>query len=208
MMLDVRDRWPEAFVFKAPEWIKPLAKLCIIPTEKLFKNNFLNAEMISTIPEGFLSWVRDYSGREPSPDDHVFYLTPGRLVNDDKYTRTLKKSNSKPISNRLNILFVGGFSSSFDFGPLLEAVRYAAKNKIDWNFILFGHGLKKSNLDSLAANYPNLQVMGSIDELRYKQLAGDIRKVFFCIRAVCERVDLSLMAFRVHSEHHSSQPVH
>ena len=171
IMLDVKDRWPEVFVFRSPKVLGPLLKIVTIPLEVLVKRMFRGADIISTISDGFLSWIRQYSGREIDDRDKVFYLTAGRDRNLGAQYPLCTKNPNENNTQSLKLLFVGSFSSSFNFDPILAAVRFAHENYKAWEFVLCGHGPNKSILESWADRYPNLKVMGSIDETRYAELA-------------------------------------
>ena len=172
MMLDIKDRWPEVFVFRSPKLIKPIVKIVMMPLEVLVKRMFKGADVISTISDGFLSWIRRYSGREIDGRDKVFYLTAGPDRSRGAQFSSFTENPNENDTQSLKLLFVGSFSASFNFAPILETVKFAHENYKAWEFVFCGHGPNKSILESWAGRYPNLKVMGSIDETRYAELAN------------------------------------
>ena len=171
VMIDIKDRWPEVFIFKAPNLLKPLVKFSVLPSEHVVKNIFLKADAISTISKGFLSWIRTYSGRSYHSSDKVFYLTPGRKVDAASAQVVLSKASKKRNVDPLTILFVGSFSHSFDFRPIIEAARYAREHKLNWHFSLCGYGPQQHQLEREAVHLTNLRILEAVDELKYQRLA-------------------------------------
>ena len=170
-MLDVKDQWPEAFVYNAPYFLKPVVKMAIWPSSLLVKRLFKQVDMVATISKGFMSWIYEYSSRTNQTQDYVFHLSPDRKL--DKWLSFEGFEPPEVVNKRgVNILFVGSYAGVFDFEPIISAARYADENGCNWHFTLCGQGDKKRYLEELSAVLPNLKVRGSVDEIEYQELAA------------------------------------
>ena len=148
-MLDVKDQWPDVFVFKAPNILKPVIKFLFKKYYSKSKSIMRNADVVSTISNSFMAWVLEYSGRVEKSLDVIATLSPVR--NYDKQICNKKKLliNGMDLSiaqSKFSILFVGSLSKSFNFDPVFEAIQNAYKLDLLGNLLFVDLENSENNL--------------------------------------------------------------
>jgi len=169
-ILDVKDLWPSIFVDVFPRVLRPFARFLLYPYFVLAKKTMKEVDGISTMSQGFLDWCLNFSNRYPSENDRVFRLTT--LSMDLEFKKSCAErlywDKMGVTSDDANIIFVGTFSTAFDF----EQVYIAAKLVKDCHFILCGHGPCLSRTKDMMRDLPNVIFPGWIDASQLKSLSG------------------------------------
>lgn len=167
LLLDIRDPWPEIFLEFLPRFTHFAAKICLRSYWTMGRETIRAASALSATSDAFLQWAYQFSGREISSEDQVYYL--GYLPNNAKLEAVdlvLKKG-----SWALNAFFVGGFGPAYDLETVLEAARILNKkypSKI--RFVLAGDGPKAAELRARAKGLDNVVFTGWINASQIKYL--------------------------------------
>ena len=169
IMLDVKDLWPSIFVEAFPVVFRPFARVLFHPYFYLAKRVMRDADGISTMSEGFLSWCLSFAGKCQSKNDRVVRLTTldsEANSNELEFSelwwkeRNVKRDNPK-------VFFIGTFSTAFNF----DQIYIAAKSMNNCQFILCGHGPCLNEIRKLMSDLPNVIFPGWIDRIQMESLA-------------------------------------
>ena len=169
MLLDVKDLWPHVFVDACPVFIKPFAKFLLYFYFYLAKKTMKNADGISTMSQGFLTWTLAFSGKLESTADKIVRLTSlDHSASDKELQLATKWWNSIGIVNNVPLVFfIGTFSTSFDF----DDVYAAAKKNQDCQFVLCGDGPCLKEIKNQMFGLSNVFFPGWIDSLKMNSLS-------------------------------------
>ena len=179
-MLDVKDQWPDIFVHACPRIFRPIAKLIFLPYFYVAKKTIRNATAVSSMADGFLKWVRDFSCTDSTNFDGVFPLSPMECSFDDEAIKSAVSVWRKEIRDQdsFKFFFVGSFSQAFNFEPIRNAALRAEKDGLRWEFILCGDGDRLKEIQSLFIGLTNVKFPGRVNGLQIAALSE------LCIAAI------------------------
>ena len=166
LVLDIRDPWPEAFALAAPKRLRPLIKTVLFPYFQLAYGLFRHCTSLTAVSQSFLDWAQKSSGRASSRKglDAVFYHGCHDLLG----SRPLQ-----PPEGPLRIVYMGGFSTIYEFETLRKALQNGLGNSPEVEFILLGQG--GDHYDGLRAEleqYDNLHLPGWLPREEAYRLAS------------------------------------
>jgi glycosyltransferase involved in cell wall biosynthesis len=165
-LLDGKDQWPEIFVQRFPAALKPLARVAFWPYAHLGRRAMRDATGLTSMAGAFLDWMREFSGREPSPFDGVFPLSPTDSASSDAgVTGAFDWWAERGVRDdgRPRFMFVGSFSHAMDFGPVRAAAEKARRDGRDWQFVICGDGTIAGELRQMFAGLDNVLLPGWVD---------------------------------------------
>ena len=84
VMLDVKDNWPENFIEPFPEFLKRFAKIILLPYFLISKYIFNNAEIICSITDSFISWIKKYTKKNSEIEYFVAPLVRKKIILNDE----------------------------------------------------------------------------------------------------------------------------
>ena len=151
IMIDVKDQWPHVFVDAFPKAVKPLAKIMFYPYYYLGRTALRKSTAFSTMSQGFLDWMSDFSGRPLTQLDHVSPLSPiSETYSDDDIGNSITWWKEKGVvDGRKRFFFVGSLSQAFDFKAIAHAASIAEGKKRDWQFVICGEGDRSAQIKRL-----------------------------------------------------------
>ena len=154
-ILDVKDQWPEIFWNKLPAWLRPLARLGLLPLSNSAKYSFRNAGGITSMSKPFLEWALSYAGRPPSSTDKVF---PFGVADPSIKLSAEYKSKSNQIA------FIGSITSSFDFQTLIRGFSISAFHKVNnGRLLICGTGDDEGKVREIARKCLGVEFCGWLD---------------------------------------------
>jgi glycosyltransferase involved in cell wall biosynthesis len=165
-LLDGKDQWPEIFVQRVPGALRPILRAGLAPYAALGKRAMRDATGLTSMASAFLDWMREFSGRSPSPFDGVFPLSPTEeAIAPDRLEDAARWWAAQGVSQdgRHRFMFVGSFSHSMDFAPIQAAAARAIAEGRNWQFVICGDGARAAELRRLFAGMPNVVMPGWID---------------------------------------------
>lgn len=128
LILDVRDPWPEVFVSAAPAGLRPLARAVLAPYFLLASRLYAGCTSLTAVSSSFLSWAQRLGRRKEREQDQVFYIGSSDL------------RAAQPPSGTVRCIYLGGFSTIYDFGPLAEFLERPESRELDLEIFLVGAG--------------------------------------------------------------------
>ena len=176
-ILDTKDQWPTIIVESVPKPFRFFARLVLFPIYFMAKHTMRNAIINVSISEGFLNWIKNFSGLSTSSSMKVLPLAAPRIDFDKNiYEKSLKwwSNNGIKKNENLKIAFIGSFSRAFDFNPIFEAAKYCEEKGLLVDFILCGKGEQVKQIQHQAQNINNLKLIDWIDIPKIKTLESII----------------------------------
>lgn len=165
--LDIRDLYPDVFEDLAPNALRPLVRFASAPMRDQLRQTCQNATCVLGITEAFVQWGVANAGRDPSTMDQVFPMAYEKTPLDNSSRQEATKFWADRLLGRnrdhLHVLFLGTFTNSFDFDPVIEAAKLLHKNERKVNFTFCGTGAKQSELREKTRNLANCDLVGWID---------------------------------------------
>jgi len=185
ILLDVRDLWPDIFLGAVPKALRPLARLCLAPYERMARSAFRRASGVVGISQGYLDWGLLKAGRARTANDAVFslgYREPDWAnASVDEGKATLRKLG---VDDSLTICwFLGSFGDTYDLAPVILAARQLQERGEDRpQFVFSGEGRGRAEYERLAAGLGNVVFTGWIDA---SQIASMMCMAKIAIAAYC-----------------------
>jgi hypothetical protein len=121
-----------------------------------------DATGFSSMANGYLDWSSEFAGREQTDMDGIFPLTsPMGQVSASQLEEARRWWDEQGIldDRRTRVIFVGSFTSSFDFKPVREAAKAVLIGGSPCEFILCGEGSSASEIRALMAGFPNVRFL-------------------------------------------------
>ncbi len=174
-LLDGKDQWPEIFVQRVPGALRPALRAGLAPYARLGKRAMRDATGLTSMAGAFLDWMREFSGRKPSPFDGVFPLSPTEEpIPQDRLEEAVRWWAAQGVEKdeRHRFMFVGSFSHSMDFGPIRAAAERAIAEARHWQFVICGDGARAAELRHLLADMNNVVMPGWVDRPQAVALSG------------------------------------
>lgn len=174
-ILDVKDLWPQIFVNRSPQILRPFVKMLTAGLKEQSRRVMEHSAALSTISSGFLDLIYREYGIAPRSYDFVSPLTGDYPsgVGD------LSMHNPCEEGETLAILFAGTLSKVFDFEPVFKAMSYLNDNA-EFNVVLrvAGDGPQLNALKRRFAALKHVEFLGWCNsselELLYKSSAFSI----------------------------------
>ncbi len=162
-ILDVRDLWPDIFLEAVPSVLRPLAKLALVPYDRMTRSAFHRASGIVGISNGYLNWGLARAGRGRGPNDAAFplgYREPdwsrASLADGKKYLQALGVDESRVVC-----WFLGSFGDTYDLEPVIRGAReLQMRGLTKYQFVLSGEGQGRKRYEQLAAGLENVVFTG------------------------------------------------
>lgn len=163
-VVDVRDLWPDAVQDLVPARLRGLARLPLLPWERLARRVCRRATAITGVTDEFVRWGLDHAGRSASALDRSFsmgFAEPAFTAAQTAAAWQWWTANGVDIGGGHPIVaFVGTMGHQFDFAPVLAAARRLAESRPHVTFVLCGDGDSLAGLRAEAAALPNVILPG------------------------------------------------
>lgn len=172
-ILDTKDQWPTIIVESIPKPLRFFARLALIPMHLMAKHAMRNAIINVSISNGFLNWIKSFSGLSNSSSMKMLPLAAPRTdFEKNLYAESMRwwSENGIKKNKNLKIAFIGSFSRAFNFNPIFEAAKYCEEKNLLVEFILCGKGEQVELIKYQAQNINNLKHIDWIDIPKIKTL--------------------------------------
>lgn len=173
-MLDIKDQWPDLFVYALPKYLRPLGRIAFAPYFYLAKRAMRDATGLAAMADGFLTWAIGFAGRKRIDMDRVVPLTtPSGQISAMELGAARQWWDKKGIiaDGRPRVCFVGSHSSVFDIEPIYQAAKYFSSHNSQCEFIICGDGEYSVAWRSLMTDLPNVHFPGWVDRAQIEALA-------------------------------------
>lgn len=170
VVIDVRDLWPDIFVFPFPPPFRSLVRTALIPYFCWTKEVFSNCDAIVAVSSFYLDWGLRNGKRTHTPSERVFplgYPPPEtRLGNLDEQKAYFTQQGINPAKK--TVWFVGTFGRTYDLLPIIECARSMKDNR-NVQFVITGDGEKRRLWQNAASGLDNVFFTGWVsgDKLEY-----------------------------------------
>ncbi|MDZ4785468.1 MAG: glycosyltransferase, partial [bacterium] len=161
LYVDVRDPWPDSFAEYFPFWKQALVYPLVAYYRGVLSRSLKLATGIVSISNYMLDWAMQYSGRNKSQNDIVFYLGSKRPVawSMPEFISSFSKENP------LRLVFVGSFGKSYNIDLLIRAFRILSEQGEDrFTLDLIGDGELVANYKELASGLQGIKFHGWCNE--------------------------------------------
>jgi len=165
IIVDIRDLWPDVFVWMWPKMLRPIVNMIMWPVHKTNRYIFRNTTAITAISESYLQWGLRYAGRQRRKWDKVFYMAYKRKVLHDN-EREVSKNKLIEMGVRKNaflVVFFGTLGHQFDIETVIESARYLKNYNNNVQFVICGDGSKLEYYRSLSRDLDNVVFTGWVN---------------------------------------------
>jgi glycosyltransferase involved in cell wall biosynthesis len=173
-LLDIKDLWPEIFLSVGPDFLQPLVKLAFAPYFVMARATMKNATKITGMTAAVTSWAHRFA-RIPEQTGATFFplaplvYKPEKI--DDENARIWAEALIKAPENTLTVLYVGNFTRTLNFTPLLEFLRIARERLFEVRLIICGGGDSQSEITELFSKFDEVIFPGWVSRQQHIALA-------------------------------------
>jgi glycosyltransferase involved in cell wall biosynthesis len=173
-MLDIKDLWPEIFVYFLPKSIRILGKIFLFPYFYLAKKVINDTTAVSSMTDAFLNYAISSFGRKRSTIDLAFPFSSPKIkvtkeeLNNHKNWWYDYKLNKNSI---FRISYIGNISSNIDLIPIMEAAIYFEKKFKQIEFVICGDGPLLEDYKKKFTNIKSVKFIGRVDHLQAAALS-------------------------------------
>ena len=161
IVIDIRDLWPEIYLDAFPAFIKPLARLALIPFRRRLSQALSKADGLTGVSEAYLNWGLRCARRPRGIQDKVFYIgykRPQLAEKALKEARTFWQEMGIQ-RNRFTCIFFGTLVQSIDLNTVIKAARELPSI----HFLICGDGAYLPKYRELASKLENVIFPGWVN---------------------------------------------
>lgn len=167
VILDIRDLYPDVFLDLLPKSLSWVIKILIRPMRNNLLSTCKNATAISGITDDFVDWGIMHADRNRTEKDTFFPMAYVKgEISEEKQTEAYsfwEKLGVFKNDKLLNIVFIGTFTKSFEFGTIFESAKILDNKKIPVRFIFCGIGAKENSIRKSCEELNNCVYAGWIN---------------------------------------------
>lgn len=166
VIVDIRDLHPDVFIDQAPKLAKPALYLTTRPMYRKVKEICAGATALWGNTDAFVAWGCKAAGRARQPADQTFPIAykASDIAIDDLRAVDAKWVRAGLLQqDKINAVFFGTFSKSFNFKPVFEAARLLDGENTPHRFYFFGGGALNDDVVAHCASCANSHFMGWAD---------------------------------------------
>tara|TARA_X000000950_G_C13918946_1_gene662375 strand:+ start:1340 stop:2518 length:1179 start_codon:yes stop_codon:yes gene_type:complete len=166
VMIDVKDNWPINFIEPFPKRLKPLIRFSIFPYFFISKYVFKNSQVINSISEEFINWIKDFSNNPKSRYTITPLVREPIKISKSETKKVIEFWNKKNINlvSSKNFTFVGSLTNSFDFDFIFKSAEFLRRKYPEYNFVICGSGDQFYDLLKKSLVFENIHVIGEISK--------------------------------------------
>jgi glycosyltransferase involved in cell wall biosynthesis len=170
VIVDIRDPWPDAFLYDLPAWLKVLARIFLQADFRMIRKALDQATSLVAVTQPLLAWARQYTKISGNARDRVFYLGYKRIELKDKDSLSSRfDSIRKILQEKYIILYLGAINKNYHNPFIILEAAKTLKDTQDIHFIIAGDGHAYSKLYAAAAGLTNVTLTGWLnnEEIEY-----------------------------------------
>ena len=165
VVVDIRDLWPDIFARVLPRPLRSVAKLLLLPYDRMARKALREADAIVSITEGIRDCGLAKAGRDAGPLDRDF---PFGYVRRDLQPAELEAAEAfwrqRGITgDNWNVCFFGAIGEQTRFEAVIAAARLMKDTLPAVRFVLCGTGEKLPAYERMAQGLPNVDFPGWVD---------------------------------------------
>jgi glycosyltransferase involved in cell wall biosynthesis len=163
VVIDVRDLWPDFFLYTIPKWSRIAGKLALYPYFQMAKEACKGAIAITGVTPAFVEWGLKKAGRSQGSWDKDFPLaykraTAGKEKLENGY-KFWEGHGIKPGCGFI-VAYFGLMGVSFDLEPVIRAAIIASELAPSVKFVLCGDGDRLEKYRKMAGGLDNVRLPG------------------------------------------------
>lgn len=166
VIVDIRDEWPDEFVDLAPQALRPIARLLLLPYFRTMAYICKNATGIIGVSKSFQSYGLSFAKREAGKYDGVFPIgySSDKSVDRSKIDEAISWWVSQGISRQSFVCcFFGTVGNFFNLEVVINAVKKLS-NKFKIQVVICGNGSRLEYYKKLAADEESILFPGWVNE--------------------------------------------
>lgn len=170
VIVDIRDPWPDAFLYDLPSWLKVLARVVLEADFRMIRKALDHAASLVAVTQPLLTWARQYTKTGGSNKDQVFYLGYKRVALEDKDSLNRRfASIQRILREKYIILYLGAINKNYHNPFIILEAAKVLNNIQDIHFIIAGDGQAYGELRAAASGMTNVTLTGWLnsDEIEY-----------------------------------------
>jgi len=154
VVLDLRDMWPELYIWHLPKSMQTIAKGVAYPLFRWRNDCLARASALWAISDDFLSWGLRCARRKRRENDGAFFMVDRSPAPEDGAVQEARLYWDKVLGQNQNGeivgCFVGSISHQYDLATVASAAVAARRAGANIRFVIAGDG---ETLSSLAERY-------------------------------------------------------
>ncbi|MDD5491934.1 MAG: glycosyltransferase family 4 protein [bacterium] len=170
VIVDIRDPWPDAFLFDLPAGLKLLARIVLLVDFRIIRKALEQATSIVAVTRALLTWSRQYTKTGDTTADRVFYLGYKRIVLENKNELDHRfASLQKTLREKYIVLYLGAINRNYHNPFIILEAAKALRDLGDIHFIIAGDGHDYNDLSVAADGLVNVTLTGWLnsEEIEY-----------------------------------------
>lgn len=152
VVVDVQDRWPDAFLDILPPQLHWLGRGLLTPMYQQSREVFQQTTQCVTVSQHYLEWAQACRGPQAFDVGRVYYLgydpTDRDGTDDEASMAELLARGFTPETT--NFSFIGTLGVSYDIACLIKAARYIAAEQPQVRFMIAGDGPRRARWQAMA----------------------------------------------------------
>lgn len=157
VIIDIRDLWPDALLFRLPRLLRGPARLALVPFYRQLRRTMRGASAIFAISEGMLDWGLGFAARPRADADHVFRSAyrPAEIdAEAERRALDFWRENNILVDPRPHIAVYAGTLTHRAGHRLLDVIksfRSSGSDLVNWRLVICGAGPLLADLQSASA---------------------------------------------------------
>jgi glycosyltransferase involved in cell wall biosynthesis len=168
LVIDVKDQWPDYFLSALPKSLHSLGRLVLAPYYFLASFSFSRADLIVSMSESFLFWVKNMSKKEKFIDKEFLEAPLTREESNIEYDHLSMRSwwldFGVNIETSRCVSFVGSISKAFEFGMIRALAQKALEDNLNITFVICGDGEESMAVKELMSGLSNVIFSGWVED--------------------------------------------
>lgn len=171
IIIDIRDLWPDTFLDKTPNFLRPIARVLLWQDFFRTKEVFRRASSLTAISKGCLRWGLRYAERHENHSDQIFYTGYPEENNGQHEMSERIKTFKQHVEGKIVFTFVGSFGHSYELNLICEAAKRLIEMGFSHiHFALAGDGEQFESVSKNAQSLANLSLLGWLDKFEIVHL--------------------------------------
>lgn len=159
LIVDVRDKWPDAILDLAPSLARPLARAALSPYFALTRRAMSRASRLTAHTPRFLDWAAGRAGRSATASEDAFPFCFAAPPQSSDAERHIVRASLGVSDDALLVVFAGTIGRQFDFVPVVDALTHLAGNS-RIQIVLVGSGDQYEQTRAMFSECKNARFTG------------------------------------------------
>ena len=171
--MDIRDLWPDIFLDLLPWFMRPIAKLPLLPYRRFARRTLARADALLSVTEPMLNWGLGMAGRSRNSDDHVIPFGYSKFADDavKEAAASFWREKGLDSGRQFIVCLFATFGRQFDIDTIVDSARLLENRNVkDVRFVLCGQGDNLEKFRKRAAGLETVLFPGYMDSAQIAAL--------------------------------------